>query len=164
MQVSGGWFCDPPGMGIGITAFLADSAEAVNGKLYVLGAGWDQLVVSSLPAVQQRVALGVLLQVGWNDTDVEHDVTLRLETEDGAPVLLARNVPGAPPGTAVAAIGHRFTAGRSALVRAGDAQTLPVTFTINDLLLERVGGYSWVIEVDGEIARRLPMRVMQHAG
>jgi hypothetical protein len=151
-------------MGIGITAFLADSAESVNGKLYVLGAGWDQLVVSSLPAVQQRVAVGVLVQVGWNDTETEHDVTLRLETEDGNPVVLARDVPGTPPGTAVAAIGHRFTTGRGMLVRAGDDQTHPVTFTINDLLLERTGGYSWVIEVDGEIAHRLPMRVMKYAG
>ncbi|WP_376784124.1 DUF6941 family protein [Leifsonia aquatica] len=149
-------------MGIGITAFLADSAESVNGKLYVLGAGWDQLVVSALPAVQQRVAVGVLLQVGWNDTDVEHAVTLRLETEDGDPVPLARHAAGMPVGTAIAAIGHRFTVGRSPWVRAGDGQTHPVTFTINDLLLERAGGYSWVIEVDGAIAHRLPMRVVQH--
>lgn len=151
-------------MAIGITAFLADSAESVNGKLYVLGAGWDQLVVSSLPAVQKRVAVGVLVRVGWNDTGSEHDVTLRLETEDGDAVALARNVPGTPAGTAVAAIGHRFTTGRGESVRAGDDQTHPVTFTINDLLLEGVGGYSWVIEVDGEIAHRLPMRVVQHTG
>ncbi|XQJ05881.1 hypothetical protein AAEP86_00625 (plasmid) [Curtobacterium sp. L1-20] len=136
----------------------------MNGKLYVLGAGWDQLVVSSLPAVQQRVAVGVLVQVGWNDTGIEHDVTLRLETEDGDRVPLARHAAGMPPGTAVAAIGHRFTTGRGELVRAGDDQTHPVTFTINDLLLERTGGYSWVIEVDGEIAHRLPMRVMRHNG
>jgi hypothetical protein len=151
-------------MAIGITAFLADSAESVNGKLYVLGAGWDQVVVSSLPAVQQRVAVGVLARVGWNDTGTEHDVTLRLETEDGEAVPLARHAAGMPAGTAVAAIGHRFTTGRSALVRPGDDQTHPVTFTINDLLLERVGGYSWVIEVDGAIAHRLPMRVLQHTG
>ncbi|MCA5924341.1 DUF6941 family protein [Curtobacterium oceanosedimentum] len=149
-------------MTINITAFLADSAESVNGKLYVLGAGWDTLAVSQVPAVQQRVAVGVLVQVGWNDTGVEHDVTLRLETEDGEPVPLARHAAGMPEGTAVAAIGHRFTTGRSTLLRAGDDQTHPVTFTINDLLLERVGGYSWVIEVDGEIAHRLAMRVVQH--
>jgi hypothetical protein len=95
-------------MAIGITAFLADSAEAVNGKLYVLGAGWDQLVVSSLPAVQQRVAVGVLLQVGWNDTDAEHDATLRLETEDGDLVPLARHAAGTPVGTSVAAVAHRL--------------------------------------------------------
>lgn len=148
-------------MTIAITAFLADSAEAVNGKLYVLGAGWDMLVVSEVPAVQQRVAVGVLVQVGWNDTELEHDVTLRLETEDGEPVPLARHAAGMPPGTSVAAIGHRFTTGRGTLVRAGDAQTHPVTFTINDLLLDRVGGYSWVIGVDGEIMHRLPMRVVR---
>jgi len=57
-------------MRVGVTALLADSAESVDGKLYVLGARWDQLVVSSLPAVRQRVAVGVLLQVGWTETDV----------------------------------------------------------------------------------------------
>ncbi len=144
-------------MAIRITAFLADSAEAVNGKLYVLGAGWDTIASASFPAVHSRVAIGVIVHVGWTDTDAEHEIALRLETEDGQPVALGRSTAD----TVVGAIGHRFTANRNPMLRPGDELAHPVTFTINDLRLPAPGGYSWVLSVDREIAHRLPMRVVQ---
>lgn len=147
-------------MTVEVTAFLADSAEAVGGKLYVLGAGWDMVAVRTLPAVQARVALGLLVHTGWNDTDAEHDINVHLETEDGALVPLVRQGPGVEPGNVIGEIGHRFVAQRPPMLRPGDTQTHPVTFTVNDLVLDHVGGYSWVIRVDGEIATRLPMRVV----
>ncbi|PJJ73145.1 hypothetical protein CLV46_2730 [Diaminobutyricimonas aerilata] len=147
-------------MTVRITAFLADSAEALNGKLYVLGAGWDTIGATSFPAVHSRVAIGVIVHVGWNDTDIEHEVAVRLETEDGQPVPLGRN--GAGDGSSVIGmIGHRFTATRGPLQRPGDDLAHPITFTINDLRLARAGGYSWVLTVDREIVHRLPMRVVQ---
>jgi hypothetical protein len=142
-------------MTIRITAMLADSAEAVNGKLYLLGGGWDTLAVTHLPTVQSRVAVAVLVRTGWNDTDEPHQLTLHLETEDGDRVPLARG--GDAPIDTLAA---RITTHRSPLIRPGDDQNAPLTFTINDLVLDRVGGFSWVITVDGEPVERLPMRVL----
>lgn len=145
-------------MTIGITAMLADSAEAVNGKLYLLGGGWDTLAVSALPTVQPRVAVAVLVHTGWNDTDEPHELALHLETEDGVRVPLAPNP--ADPARPVDTLATRLTTHRSPLVRPGDDQSVPLTFTVNDLVLARAGGFSWVITVDGEIIRRLPMRVL----
>lgn len=145
-------------MTIRITAMLADSAEAVNGKLYLLGGGWDTLAVTTLPTVQSRVAVAVLVHTGWNDTDEPHEVTLHLETEDGVRIPLARNP--ADPSRPIDTLATRLTTHRSPLIRPGDDQTVPLTFTVNDLLLERAGGFSWVIGVDGEPAERLPMRVL----
>ncbi|MBF4619519.1 hypothetical protein ITJ44_15695 [Clavibacter sp. VKM Ac-2873] len=147
-------------MALRITAFLADSAEAGNGKLYVLGAGWDTLTVSAFPLVQPRVAVGVIVHVGWNDTEVEHDVGLRLETEDGQAVPIGTQAGEHGP-EPIIQIGQRFVTGRHSLLSAGDDQTYPITFTINNLRIDRSGGYSWAIFVDQELAARLPMRILK---
>ncbi|WP_420367223.1 DUF6941 family protein [Curtobacterium sp. L1-20] len=144
-------------MTIHLTAFLADSAEAVNGKLYVLGAGWDTLAAPSFPTVQPRIAIGVIVHVGWNDTDTEHELALRLETEDGQLLPLAGD--GSDPGTAVVQLGQRFTAHRFPGLTPGADQAHPLTFTINNLRVPHSGGYSWALLVDGNVAHRLPMHV-----
>src|SRR5450756_8364 len=49
---------------------VADGADAVGGKLYLLGGGWDRLMVPQLPgppAVPFAVALGI--NVPWNLTN-----------------------------------------------------------------------------------------------
>jgi hypothetical protein len=43
---------------IEIEAFLADSVESVEGKLYVLGAGWNVLHTPALPFRQARIGVG----------------------------------------------------------------------------------------------------------
>lgn len=78
---------------------LADRAEAVNGKLYMIGGGWDRLTIGDLkkPA-HLSIALGVL--VPWNATNDPHPVTLRYEDADGrtvqGPIGLTLQV-GRPP-------------------------------------------------------------------
>lgn len=146
------------------TAFLADSAEAVGGKLYVLGAGWDTVGARTLPVIHPRVSVGAIIAIGWSDTDVEHDVTLRLETEDGQSVPLGRLGTGTGPESVIAQLGHRFTAHRSDHLRPGDDQSHPIAFTVNDLHIPAAGGYSWVLSIDGSIAARLPMRVVHTPG
>src|SRR6195952_2358016 len=71
-----------------VTAFLADSADTVNGKIYALGIGWDLLVGPAFPFAFPRVALGILVHVEWTETDAEHEIRVHLETEDGVVVPL----------------------------------------------------------------------------
>lgn len=64
---------------------LADWAEVVNGKLYMMGGGWDRKRVGEFPAPTDiRVAVGVL--VPWTLTNQEHILTVTLEHEDGTVV------------------------------------------------------------------------------
>jgi hypothetical protein len=46
-----------------VRAFLADSVQSVDGKLYVLGAGWNRLAAGGFPARHDRVGIGVLLTI-----------------------------------------------------------------------------------------------------
>jgi hypothetical protein len=68
-------------MRVGIL-LLADSAEALNGKLYTLGAGWNMLRFPELPAPWSfSIALG--LDVPWDSTNRRHALALRIDDPDG---------------------------------------------------------------------------------
>ncbi len=86
-------------MRVGIL-LLADSAEALDGKLYTLGAGWNMLRFPELPAPWSFfVALG--LDVPWDGTNQRHALALRIDDPDGTTLgdSFAMDVEaGRPPG------------------------------------------------------------------
>ena len=47
---------------------LADSAQAVDGKLYILGGAWNMLRFPSFPA-SLMVGIAVAIDVDWNETN-----------------------------------------------------------------------------------------------
>lgn len=78
---------------------LADSAQVLNQKLYMLGGGWNQLFAGAFPANHpMAIAVGVL--VPWALTDDAHTVTVDLADADGnliAPTVKAELRVGRPP-------------------------------------------------------------------
>ena len=70
-------------------ALLADAVQAVRGKLFVLGGGWDTLWVRSFPARHPSMAIGLRLRVpsSWR-ADVL-DLSVDLQDADGAPLIAA---------------------------------------------------------------------------
>ncbi|GAA4664763.1 DUF6941 family protein [Frondihabitans cladoniiphilus] len=146
-------------MPLEVTAFLADSADTVNGKIYALGIGWDLLVAPGFPFVFPRVALGIMVHVEWTDTEVQHELRVHLETEDGVAVPLGPTGGGDDGQQPMLAWATRFQAQRPPLLIPGTPQLVPFSVNVNNAVFPVPGGYSWVIEVDGEVASRLPLRV-----
>lgn len=65
---------------------MADRAESVNGKLYVMGGAWDQIAVADFTQpVSFSLALAVLIP--WHATNERLPLTVSFESEDGAAVL-----------------------------------------------------------------------------
>lgn len=61
---------------------LADRAEAVNGKLYMMGGSWDQIgVIDFAKPVAFSIAIGILIP--WNATNQDHQLQVHLLDEDG---------------------------------------------------------------------------------
>jgi hypothetical protein len=61
---------------------LADRAEAIGGKLYMMGGAWDQIaVVDFSKPVMFSIALGIVIP--WNATNVDHKLQVQLLDEDG---------------------------------------------------------------------------------
>ena len=67
-----------------VTILLADSAQAINGKLYILGGGWS--IADPGPVL---MAIAMKIEVPWDQANVRHRFKLSLLTGDGQPVKVA---------------------------------------------------------------------------
>ena len=117
---------------------LADAAQVADGKLYLLGGGWDRLVANALPVTQPAgIAVGIL--VPWSETNSGRTLTLTVEDEDGGPVL--------PP------IAVRVEVGRPAGLAAGAEQRVLLAFNAQ-IVLPRLGEYAVTATIDDTVRRR----------
>ena len=67
-----------------VTMLLADAAQEVLGKLYILGGGWSVTGPDVPP-----MALAIKLDVPWSDANASHEFELALVDPDGHAVRLA---------------------------------------------------------------------------
>jgi hypothetical protein len=113
---------------------LADRAEVVQGKLYLIGGGWDRIGLVTLPGPADfDVAVGVL--VGYHETNTTHVLEMQLEDED--------NIVVAGP------IRANFELGRPPGLRDGHIQRFQMVLR-GPFTLPRPGAYHWALGLDGE--------------
>jgi hypothetical protein len=129
------------------TLLLCDSAEAINGKLYIMGGGWNILFAPGTPV---RIALGILLAVPWNETNQRRQLRIELLTSDGEVVHLN--------GNEVAATAE-FDVGRPPGIKPGSTLNAPFALNFDGLILD-VGGYEFVLKVGDEMAARRAFQVL----
>src|SRR5947209_5006142 len=77
--------------------FLADHAEVVNGKLYLIGGGWNRVarvVPVALPGQPEppppppvRFAIVASVIVDWNETSEKIPLSIGIETLDGTRLM-----------------------------------------------------------------------------
>lgn len=146
---------DEPNMEI--DAFLADSVETVNGKIYALGAGWNVITTAALPAIHSRLGLGILIRVPYTATNQTHRLEISLMDSDGVQIPLADDPNNA--GKKLMRFGTEFNVGRPPNLAPGEEQMLPMSMNIDRLRLPKAEKYNFVIEIDGAEVKRLPLRV-----
>ena len=61
---------------------LADAAQITGGKLYLMGGGWDQINVDTLPH-PQNMAIAVSFRVPWTETNLKHNFKIEIVGGDG---------------------------------------------------------------------------------
>lgn len=115
----------------------ADHAEAVNGKLYLQGAGWTDIARPMTPNGQPAIVhmgMAVSILIGWNETNRRFPLTLTLQHEDGDEIakVAAQVEAGRPAGIPV---GSDF---RSVLAIGAEIQ------------FPKTGGYVLRAEMDGQ--------------
>jgi hypothetical protein len=93
---------------------LADSGEAINGKVYLLGGGWNVLNLPALPQ-EWTFAIALGLDISWDETNQTHQLSLQVQGPDGDQ------------------LGEEFTlqleTGRPAGALVGQDQRLSLSFT-----------------------------------
>lgn len=126
-----------PERGIKVTMLLADYAAAADGKLTVVGGGWN--VTGPYPA---PFAIAMLFEVPWHLTNTEQTFRLELIDLDGNSVV---PVGGEDP----VIIEGQFEVGRPPGVRAGTSFPFPVPLNHPPLALAPGGEYEWRLTVNG---------------
>lgn len=124
---------------------LTDAGEALNGKLYALGAGWNMLRFPELPHPWQ-FGVGIGLDVPWDETNRRHVFELRFDSPDGVPIGDPFRVDfevGRPPG-------------------AIPGQDQRMVFALNTgQTFEAAGPHAAVVSVNGEEVDRSRFYVVQ---
>jgi hypothetical protein len=151
-----------------ITALLADSCVNAEGKLYIQGAGWNIINVPTLPYIQDRIGIGLIVHVPYTATNQEHRFELTLVDADETELPIADAPQGVelPPDVEAAdgkirKLQGRFNVGRPPTLPAGDDQVIALAVNINGLPFNELGQYSFVIKLDGSEEERLSFRVQQ---
>jgi hypothetical protein len=122
------------------TVLLADWAQAVNGKLYIQGGGWTR---TSLDNGLLNCALAIRILVGWDETNIQHQVTIRLVDQDGNMVN-----PPIPNGRPIE-VQSAFEVGRPPGSAAG--QEIDAALAMGFLGIPMAKGrYRFTLEIDGE--------------
>jgi Family of unknown function (DUF6941) len=123
-----------------LTMLLCDSAQAVSGKLYVLGGGWN--VTGPEPSSS---AIALQIDVPWDLTNTQHKLRLDLVTDDGQPVMIPT-----PTGQSPAQITAEFEVGRPAGHKAGTPLGVVLAVNIGPLPLSPGGRYEWHCHINEE--------------
>ena len=143
-----------------VEAFLADSVTNAEGKLYVLGAGWNLLNTQALPFVQDRIGIGLIFRVAYAETNQIHRFEVYLVDADGHELQLARSVEGSGIHDGpIRRLGGQFNVGRPAVVQPGDEQLIAVAMNLDNLEFSRADAFAFKVEVDGSVVHELPFRV-----
>jgi hypothetical protein len=123
---------------------VADRAEVVNGKLYLMGGSWDRVQPPSFP---HRMMLGIALgvRIPFAHTDDQHTVAIELVHDDARLVgFEAKLTTGRPPGM------------------AGMDMLVPMAFNI-PIAIPAEGQLVLRAAVDGRTPRRHEIKVSQRA-
>lgn len=123
---------------IRLTMTLADAAQVADGKLYILGAGWNELYIGPNGQTGPH-AVALLLQVPWDQTNTVQNLELSLFDADGQLVD-----DGAGPLT-ISASGE---VGRPPGATPGAHLPVPLAFPVRPMTLA-VGRYVWEASING---------------
>jgi uncharacterized protein DUF6941 len=126
---------------------LSDSAQESNGKLYILGGGWDTIFVDGPDSPIPSISITFRIVIPWNQTNQDIAIELQLVDSDGLPML------GDPP------VLHSKV-GRPPHAENGIDQVLPVAMTFQNLVFQRPGQYFFRLSEAGKEVNRYRFNVI----
>lgn len=125
-----------------VTILLADSAQAVGGKLYILGGGWSLTGPMPTPS-----AIALKIEVPRDLAARRHDIVLELLNADGQPVRL----PAPPDGQEQPVrLEGQFETGIPPGLIVGTPIDAVLALNINPLPLPPGARYTWRLSIDGD--------------
>ena len=124
---------------------LADSAQVIGNKLYLLGGGWDSLRVNTGFPVQRHLAVAASFRCSWNETNQKNNFEVEILTQDGE---------------TVGKVSGQFEVGRPPGIPPGQDQRMQMAVDMG-LTFQQPGGYIVVARIEGEEGQRVPFNVVE---
>ena len=126
-------------------ALIADYAELVGGKLYVMGGDWDNTTAPEVPAgIRMAIAVGVRL--GWEETNTAIPVEMTVHDDDAQELVR---------------VNGSVQVGRPAEILPGSTQLAQIAINLQ-ITLPTFGGYRVrVVAGPGDVSRALPFRLVR---
>lgn len=119
---------------------LADAAQAAEGKLYIIGGGWNITGPDPSPS-----AIAIYAEVSWDMANMRHPWRLELVNSDGEPVLVPT-----PMGEQPLVIEGELEVGRPPGVTPGTGLGVPLAINMGPIPLSPGGRYEWRLSIGGE--------------
>jgi hypothetical protein len=126
-------------------ATLADHAEVVNGKVYLMGGGFDTIYSRTVPVVHRKLHVVLILEVGPAERQRDLAMEVALEDEDGHRL--------GPLGEGSLRVGSAPS------LKPGQASVVPIQMEFEGLEFPGPGLYSFKVTVDGDEIARIPVGV-----
>jgi hypothetical protein len=121
-----------------VTMLLADSAQAVDGKLYILGGGWSITGPDPTP-----MAIALKIDVPWHEANNIHKLRLALFDEDGQAVMVPT-----PTGKQPFEIHSSFEVGRPPGLKPGTLLDLALAINLPAVSLHPNSRFVWRCFID----------------
>ncbi|HZI90633.1 MAG TPA: hypothetical protein VFD31_03275 [Thermoleophilaceae bacterium] len=124
-----------------MTLLLADFAQVADGKLTVVGGGWNITGPQPSPS-----ALAVIFEVPWDQTNRRHQFKLELMDADGGKVMAESPDSGPVP----VCIEGEFEVGRPPGIKPGSSMNFPLALNLPPQPIRPGQQYEWRLAVNGE--------------
>lgn len=123
---------------------LADAAEAVNNKLYLIGGGWETLTINSPLPLLHPCAIAVAFSVPWNETNQRHNIEIAIDDQDGGQLVKVEGQVevGRPPGIPL---------GKAQRVQMAIGMALPI---------QKLGTHVIIVRIEGQDAKRVDFNIV----
>jgi len=125
-------------------AFLADGAEAIGGKLYVLGGAFDTIWAKKFPAVHPKISFVMRMIFEPAELDRKHNLEILLMDEDGKNIAKA---------------GGPLEIKKSEKTYKGWPHPFLAVMNFINLSFPKTGDYSFNIVCNNNAIKSVPLRV-----
>ena len=130
-------------------AFIADAAEIVNGKAYVMGGAFDTIWTSQMPIEHPALSLVLRLKLSPAELDRKHKLEINLIDEDGQRIN---------------SISGDIEIGRNPELPKGWQQSFMMTVNFKNISFKRFGDFSFEILVNSSSLKAIPLRLAKRSG
>ena len=128
---------------------LADSAQVVGNKLYLLGGGWDVIAERKGFPFDQRCGIAIAVNIPWNETNQKHSFEIEVISEDQ----------NTEEPKSIAKLGGGFEVGRPPGIPLGQSQRIQIAIDIG-LKIEAPGIKTVIARIDGTESKRINFNVL----